>query len=146
MNQHHRPDSFAGIWRASAVIILLSILLHQPVLETWSLLRFSMLHFVLNFSDVSGRLVTANSGTEVLPVEVQEMLVMLREHPEVTQYGLSEQLASVPAIYQRSVEGLWPRELVPLSPYQFVLPAEQDRYPQCAQVSEGEEVVLISCP
>jgi hypothetical protein len=86
---------------------------------------------------------TPNSGQEVLPAEVQQMLSLLRSN-HVTSYRLSKQLTQDSLIRERIKESAWPikREA---SPYLLSLPKEIKNNPTCVVLDRTKDVVLAYC-
>jgi hypothetical protein len=61
-------------------------------------------------------LVTPNSGEQVLPPLVRDMLALLRQHG-VQEYAVSPQISTDPLLHQRIVESAFPKMMVPTAPY-----------------------------
>jgi hypothetical protein len=85
-----------------------------------------------------------NTGLEVLPVPVQDMLRILKKTNKET-YKLSPEISSDGEIMQRIVEAAWPRKLEETSPYIFINSDESDQYKLCEVVDDLEDLTLVDC-
>jgi len=145
MSQHGQGRPLQWIWHAGGVILLALVLVYTPVIDTWAALKSSLSSVTWDRSRFRTHLATPNAGIEVLPPQVQEMRAILDRHPQITEYGMSQSLQDSVLIYQRAVEGLWPRKPVPTAPYQFILLTEAEQYAQCIEVAGGKEIALVRC-
>lgn len=84
-----------------------------------------------------------NSGVDVLPAEVLEIRAILYEHPEIAEFNLSKRLQNDPYLYQRTVEGVWPRVFVASSAFLFLIADELPEYAGKKLITRGEKTALV---
>lgn len=128
------------------VVSVFSLALFKtPTLETLQSLREKSLAFAWNPRVPLDVIFTPRAGEEVLPDEVQDILFILREL-ELSSYALSPKLEKDDLIYQRTLEGVFPREYDPNSPYIFAF-ARETEYdtPDCRLIESREEIELVYC-
>lgn len=126
------------------VLILAIVLFYTPVLGTWVHLRSSNLNVIQNPKQTLPRIFQPNSGQEVLPPQVQQMLSLL-ETNRVTSYQLSERIYSDPLINQRITEAAWPIRKEPKSYYLFKYFNEAIKHPSCIMIDQRKEMELDYC-
>src|SRR6266568_4667976 len=68
-------------------------------------------------------LVTQNSGEEVLPSLVRDMLALLRRH-DVQEYAISPEISANLVLHQRVIESAFPKRMVPTAHYLLALAEE----------------------
>ena len=125
--------------------VLLIVLFRTPVLDTWIEIRKSNLDTFRSFKPSMSRLFTPNSGRDVLPKDVQQMLALLEEN-NLAEYRLSTMFEQDPLIHQRIVESAWPVKKDAMSPYLLSSVEEFKSMTSCVEVARKENVVLGYCP
>lgn len=88
-------------------------------------------------------LVTPNSGEQVLPPLVRDMLALLRRR-NIQEYALSLQISADLPLYQRIIELAFPRRVAPTAPYLLARVGEQ-LPAQCRPVVIEGGVQLAAC-
>jgi hypothetical protein len=88
-------------------------------------------------------LVTPNSGEQVLPPLVRDMLALLRRR-NIQEYALSQEISADMLLYQRIIESAFPRRMVPTAPYLLVQVGEQ-LPAKCRQVTAERGIQLVAC-
>lgn len=125
-----------------AVPAMLVMLLSTTVQGTAAALIRSNISMARSFNAQARTILTWESGREVLPLEVQQMLLMLRAN-KLDTYRVSDQIWR--DFEQRTIEGLWPARLDPASPNRFRLntdPADSS----CRFIRQRRNVLLERCP
>ena len=90
------------------------------------------------------------SGGEVLPLEVQEISSLLKKikglkNTDISQFGLSSDLAGNELIVQRAVEYLYPRRFV--SSNRIIFTVSPEKYANnCQPLARANRVFLYECP
>jgi hypothetical protein len=69
-------------------------------------------------------LVTQNSGEEVLPSLVRDMLALLRRHA-IQEYAISPEISANMVLHQRVIESAFPKRMVPTAHYLLALAEER---------------------
>jgi hypothetical protein len=136
-----RPPSFMLI--AGSVLII--VLFNTPAMETLAYLKQTNLRTVEQVRLTLDNIVRPDSGQEVLPVLVQEMLTLLRNN-HITSYQLStaNRVYST-LIKQRIIEAAWPIKMDNNSPFFLMLPKETINYPDCSVIDQEKETALVYC-
>ena len=124
--------------------VLVIVLFNTPILDTGTELKQWNLNTVQNYKRTLINIFTPNSGQEVLPGQVRQMLSLLKSN-HVISYRLSRQLHRDPLIMQRIVESAWPIKMDPASPYLLNLPDEPNNDPACTVIDHRKDVVLANC-
>jgi len=135
-----RPPSFLLL----AVSVLVIVLFNTPTIDTLAQLRLSNLSAGRHPRPFLTRVFSPNSGKEVLPIQVQQMLSLMQEH-QISNYQLSNQLDSDPLIKQRIIESAWPIKMDSTSPYLFSSLEETITNPTCVVIDQKEDVTLADC-
>lgn len=136
-----RPQNFALV----AVSVLVIVLFKTPVLDAWIEIRDTNLRAFQSFKPSISRLFTPDSGREVLPSEVQQMLSLLQEN-KITGYRLANSIEQDPLISQRIVESAWPMKKEAASPYILYPIEEIADLTGCVEVAKGKDIALVRCP
>ena len=130
-----------------AIFLAVFVILYRPPIgkSIENLLR-STFHAVRDFRSFYMNLETPNSGEQVLPAAVREMLALLRTHG-LASYRVSEGIMTSEGtlIYQRIVESAWPRRIDPKSRHEFRFVSEPATS-GCAEIERKREVALVLCP
>jgi hypothetical protein len=126
------------------MIVIFYIFLTSSALDGWLQMINSSLIFINGPRQVIKDLFTPNSGQEVFPNAVQEML-SIQQEIDFTDYRLSKSLSSNVGVIQRSVEALWPVKFEPDSQYIFCTVEELLNYPSCRTLKSKSEVSLVLC-
>ena len=87
---------------------------------------------------------TPNTGTEILPSQVKQMLIMLEDN-HLKDYQLSSELENDIYIMQRMVESAWPIKLENSSLNYFSSRKDLELYASCKILDQKEDVVLVYC-
>lgn len=88
-------------------------------------------------------LVTPNSGEQVLPPLVRDMLALLRQRG-IQEYALSPQISADPLLHQRIVESAFPRMMVSTAPYLLARVGEP-LSAKCNSVAVEKGIELAAC-
>lgn len=88
-------------------------------------------------------LLTPNSGEEVLPSLVRDMLTLLRRHG-IQEFALSPEISASMVPNQRIVESAFPRKMVPTARHLLAL-AEEQLPVKCVQVAVEGGVQIAAC-
>jgi uncharacterized membrane protein YbhN (UPF0104 family) len=141
----------AGLVRRGAAIMLLLTTVFAsrhvgqvsfaPNQEWWRSI-IGLLHNGRGLSAL-GDLVTSNSGEQVLPPLVREMLALLRQR-DILEYALSPQIAADLLLNQRIIESAFPRRVVPTAPYLLARVGEQ-LPPKCGPLAVEMGIQLAWC-
>ena len=127
---------------AGCVLLLLTF--KTPLLETIIDIKTINLTTFSAFRPAVNKLFTPNSGREVLPGVVQQML-QLAETSSLPDYRLSSALSNDPLIQQRMVESAWPVKIEPTSNYLFLLATETTDN-TCSEIGRKGNIILAYCP
>ena len=128
-----------------AVSVLVIVLFNTPMIDSLNELRQSNLNTVRHLKPALANIFTPNSGQEALPIQVQQMVSLLRTQ-HATSYRLSDQIASDPSIVQRITESAWPIKMEPTSSYRLISLTETNSDPACVLLDQREDVALVHCP
>ncbi len=126
------------------LLVLLSALFYLPLFETFAKLRDINKQFVSNVDEIVPAVFTPDSGLDMLPKRVWAGNVLMKEHG-VERYQISKVLADDWEIYQRSIEGHWPRQLDKTSPFWLITEHEKPAYLKCETLDELEAILLVRC-
>jgi hypothetical protein len=124
--------------------VLVIVLFNTSTLDTGTQLKQWNLNTVQNYKRTLIHIFTPNSGWEVLPGQVQQMLSLLRSN-HVTSYQLSPQLYQDPLIMERVVESAWPIKMDSASSYRLSLINETNDNLSCVVIDHTKEVTLAKC-
>ncbi len=145
-----REKTHSGRWNfrklGMAVFLAVFLILYRPPIgKSIENLMRSTFHAVRDFRSFQANLATPNSGEQVLPAPVREMLALLRAH-HLTAYRVSERImtAEETLIYQRIVESAWPRRIDSRSGHEFRFVSEPPT-PGCAEIERKKEISLVLC-
>ena len=127
-----------------AIPVLVIVLFNTSTIDTATQLKKWNLNTVQNYKRTLIHIFTPNSGQNVLPARVRQMLSLLIDN-HVASYRLSDQLYQDPLVMQRIVESAWPIKLDSTSPYLLSLPAELTNNPTCSVIDDRKDVVLAYC-
>jgi hypothetical protein len=134
-----RPPSYFLL----AVSICL-IVISTPAINTLEKLTQSNTNLFLQPKSSVNKLFKPESGEEVLPDIVQDMIFLLRSN-RLNNYQTSASYKDG-ALVQRLVEGAWPARYEMASQYLLISPNEEKSYSSCLVLSQREEVILVHCP
>jgi ABC-type transport system involved in multi-copper enzyme maturation permease subunit len=126
----------------AAVPAMLVMLVSTTVLGTATALIRSTIVTGRHVDAQATTILTWESGREVLPLEVQQMMLMLRAR-NLDDYRVSEKLWM--DFEQRTIEGLWPARFDPASPNRFRLNTDPDGT-SCRFIRQRRNVILERCP
>ncbi|MPM13790.1 hypothetical protein SDC9_60149 [bioreactor metagenome] len=85
-----------------------------------------------------------NSGIEVLPDEVQQVIHLAGKN-HLKSFSLSEKFRQDETLYQRVSESVWPKRIYDQSLYKMILKEELIHYAGCSLIDEDQKVLLINC-
>jgi len=125
--------------------VLVIILFKMPVLDSWIEIREANLATFHSFKPSISRLLTPDSGRDVLPTTVQQMLSLLQEN-KITEYRLSDTFEQDPLIQQRIIESAWPAKKNAASPYLLCSIGEFKNMTACIDIVREKDVILVYCP
>lgn len=124
--------------------VLVILIFGTHILDTLTDLRKTDAIVVQYHGETLKKVFTPNSGLEVLPAKVQDMLSLLNEN-NVNSYQLSAQITNENETYQRIIESAWPRKLSNTSKYILIAPDEIKQYSSCNVIDQREGVSLVYC-
>ena len=134
----------SGIFRRFFPICmcLVILLIFTPVIETLVKLKHSTVYALHNFTQLQSEIFRPDSGVEVLPSQVQEMLSLLHTH-NITKYQLSAQLQQNCLILQRITESAWPIINESEAVYHLLLICEIEQGNTGIEIDRKKEVALV---
>jgi len=135
-----RPPAFILV----AVSVLVIVFFNTPIINTVTELKRSNLIAVSHIKPSLDKIFRPNTGEEVLPVQVQQMLSLLRSH-HISSYQVVGQFTTDGLIMQRIVESAWPIKMETTSSYFFIALTEINNYPACKLIDQKEDVALAYC-
>jgi hypothetical protein len=135
-----RPPNFILL----AIPVLILLLFNTQTINSLVQLRRWNLNAVQDYKHTLLELFTPNSGQEVLPDRVRQMLQLLQKH-HIEEYRLSSQLAADMRIQQRIVESAWPVREDASSPHLLGSIEEIKKDPSCTVVDQEKDVALAYC-
>lgn len=124
--------------------ILVYIIFNSSVVNNLLVIKNAINPLINHPKSVLVNLFSPNTGLEVLPIPVQNMLSMLHSN-SIDSFKLSDVFAVNPEITQRIVESAWPKKLVDNSPYVFITTNEADLYKNCLVIDDSEDLTLVDC-
>ncbi|MCJ7702124.1 MAG: hypothetical protein MUO62_11105 [Anaerolineales bacterium] len=127
-----------------AGLVLIIILFKTPTIEAWTKLIQANISTAQHLKLSLSHIFSPNSGQEVLPVQVQQLLSLLQTH-QISSYQLSNQLMQNPLIFQRTIESAWPTKMEGKSSYLLISFEEIKNYASCVQIDQREDVALVYC-
>ena len=127
-----------------AVSILIITIFNTQMLDTWMKLRELELTTIQAPKSALVNIFTANSGQEVLPIQVQHMLTLLHNN-HINSYQLSNQFVQDPTIDQRIIESAWPIKMENTSYYYLISSNEIKNYAICSIIDQREDVTFAEC-
>ena len=137
----HRLRNFTIIMSSVLVIILFKM----PVPETIAAIKDLNLDSLQSTKLSLNTIFTPNSGLEVLPEPVKNILRLINTH-SISDYRTPPSLISDEYIRQRLIESSWPAKMEPVSQNVFLVIEEVDNYPDCSEIDREGNIVLIHCP
>jgi hypothetical protein len=126
------------------VITVIFYIINTSTLDSLTILKEITVPSVQHPKTVLTNLFTPDSGQEVLPIPVQNMLEMLHKHM-LENYKLSPEFSINAEIMQRMVEAAWPIKLEMDSPFIFINTDETDQYQDCVIIDDSEDLTLVDC-
>jgi hypothetical protein len=127
-----------------AIPVVMLIIFNTSIVDSIVQLERSNLNSIQNYQQTLAHIFTPNSGREVLPGQVRQMLSLLISN-HVTNYQLSHQLYQDPLLMERIVESAWPIKMDSASSYRLSLIDEPDDNSACIMIDHTKEVVLANC-
>ncbi len=135
--------------RARFLLLALSvgamIVLGTPVINGWREFTAANVAAMADPKESVTNVLTPNSGLNVLPDPVLQMLSLLRAH-EVDSYRLSGRLYGDQLLMQRITEAAWPRKMEEAAHYMFQWGTEYPLEARCSEVDHRKDIVLVYCP
>jgi len=114
------------------------------LIDTLANLKESDINSLHYYQNTIQNVFTPNSGQEVLPQPVLQMLEII-ETNQIEDYQLSDLLEKDPSIFQRISESAWPVRMSSTSKYFFITPNEIENYTACTMIGQSGETVLVVC-
>jgi hypothetical protein len=127
-----------------AAYVLFLLTLKTPLLETMIEIKTINLDVFQSYKSAINNSFTPDSGREVLPGAVQQMLKLI-ETNSLPDYRLSSKLSNDPLIQQRIAESAWPIKMEPTSDYVFLLTTETMEK-TCSEIDRKGNITLAYCP
>ncbi len=140
MKPEKRPDKFIPY---VGVFCVFALLVFSPTLNSLAEIRLHFYHFLTNYREFNSALFLPDSGIRVLPVAALEVRTVLLQNKWIEEFNLSERLQKDPFIYQRIVEGVWPKVFVASSTCTFISLTELPAYPGRRVFARGKEIALV---
>jgi len=131
---------FIPVWMCLGILLVFS-----PAIETLVKLKNSTVYALHNFTQLQLKISRPDSGVEVLPSQVQEMLSLLRTH-DISKYQLSAQLQQNGRILQRITESAWPIRRESEAVYHLLLICEIEQGNTGIEIDRKKEVALVYHP
>jgi hypothetical protein len=135
--------------RSAAIILLVATVLASlhvgkvtGAYDEWQYLLIRLLDSQ-QLRSASRNLVTPNSGEEVLPPLVREMLALLRKH-DIFEYAISPEISAGGVLPQRLIESAFPKRMMPTAHYLLAL-AEEPLPPTCRRLDAEGGVEVAAC-
>lgn len=135
-----RAPSFTLI----AVTALFIIYFNTPAIDTLIHLHQSNMRTSQNISSTLKLIFSPNTGQEVLPDQVQNMLSLLKTH-QLVDYQISSALFSNQRTMQRITESAWPIKMTTSSSFHLITSDEMNKYSSCSVIDQKEDVALVYC-
>ena len=136
----YRPRLFKLI----ATLALGIVFVLTPALITWTQLALTYVNTAQHLDSNLANIFSPNSGKEVLPDQVQQMLSLLQLH-HILDYRLSKQIEQDSLLDQRIIESAWPIRMESKSLYLLCLIEEIKSNPTCVSIDQSEDVALEYC-
>jgi hypothetical protein len=141
--------SMETVRRSAAIILLVATVLASlhvgkvtGAYDEWQYLLIRLLDSQ-QLRSASRNLVTPNSGEEVLPPLVREMLALLRKH-DIFEYAISPEISAGGVLPQRLIESAFPKRMMPTAHYLLAL-AEEPLPPTCRRLDAEGGVEVAAC-
>ena len=125
--------------------ILVLVMFKTPILETWIELKQINIESFQPLRSSLNKFFTPNSGREVLPDEVQQMLTLIQKN-NLPDYQLSASLQKDELIKQRIVESAWPVKNEKSSQYLLYSIDDDKNTLMCNEFDRMENIILVYCP
>lgn len=125
-------------------IIMVFFILNTTTPNNLSQIKELSGQFIQNPEEGLFQAFTPNTGLEVLPRPVQNMLIMINEN-SINSYRLSPKFLENKELEQRIVESAWPIKLEETSPFIFITTDESDQYQNCTIIDDSEDLTLVDC-
>lgn len=119
------------------------VLLFSSSIDSIAELKSHFNRLAMNLWEYDRVIFLPNSGVGVLPPAALEVRSVLFKNPQIEEFNLSKRLQDDPFIYQRIVEGVWPRVFVASSPYLFIGLDELPDYPGKEIAAQGGKIALV---
>ena len=134
-----RPDTLVV-----AIPILFVILVFTQSILAWNNLKITNLRLANNFRSSITKLMTPDSGTEILPEPVLQIHGLLDSY-DLTSYRLTEKITADALIYQRTIESTCPITENPGATYIFGFIGDIAHYGGCSVIEQRQDVELGIC-
>lgn len=125
------------------LLSVIVVLIFSNTLNSVSELKTQFRKFTTSFWSFDKVLFSPNSGYKILPTAVLEIKSILDKAALIEEFNLSESLQNDPFIYQRIVEGVWPKKFVASSPFLFIDLDELPEHKEKRLIAEGREIALV---
>lgn len=127
-----------------AFFALVILVFKMPTVDTLVDIKQANLSTYETFKTSLNTILTPNTGLEVLPKGVRQMLELIKVH-SIPDYQLSESMVQDVLIHQRMIEAAWPVKQEKTSHYLFLFTNEKDSYPACKKIDRREDIIIAYC-
>lgn len=134
-----RPNSLVV-----AIPILFLIIVFSQSILAWNNIKVTNQRLANNFRSNITRLMTANTGTEILPEPVLQIHALLDAY-DIKSYRLTEKILADPLIHQRTIDSTWPITEDPESKYIFGFIGDIAHYGGCSVIEQRQDIELGTC-
>lgn len=124
-------------------LCVFALLIFSPTLNSLAEIRLFFYRFATSYHEFNLTLFLPDSGIKVLPVAALEIRTILWQNKWIEEFNLSESLQKDPFVYQRIIEGVWPKTFLASSPYTFVSLAELPTFTGKRVFAKGKEIALV---
>ena len=128
-----------------AIFALAILVFKMPTVDTLVDIKQANLNTYETFKTSLNTILTPNTGSEVLPKSVRQMLELIKVH-SIPDYQLSASMVEDVFIYQRMTEAAWPVKQEKTSHYLFLFTNEKNNYPTCEKIERRENIIIAYCP
>ena len=124
--------------------IFIIIIFFTPLLDALRDIRDADLQALEGPRQTLKNIYSPNSGQEVLPRQVQQILTLLHSNT-IEDFQLSDEIRNDPLLVQRTTEAAWPIKVDGSSHYFIVFNDEMKPYPDCNVIDQAQDVALVYC-
>lgn len=128
-----------------AVSVFVILVSEMPTAEMVTDIKTANLNAYTTFKSSLNTILSPNTGTEVLPKRVRQMLELITVH-SIPDYRLSDSVFKDTLIRHRITESAWPIKTETTSHYLFLFTYEKADYQECNKIDRREDILLAYCP